>query len=149
MTARTLIMAASLAALATTGCDTIMPGETVHPLVARDWRLAEIQRPSQPVTRLPTTLQARHTMRFASDGTVQMKLDCNQGNSTWQAPRPLDGRASLTIGEIASTRALCPTPSYGEEMAANLPLSSAYALSPDGKRLEIMARTGTYVFVAY
>ena len=85
-------------------------------------------------------------MRFGTSGDLTLQLDCNRGNSTWEAARPMSGPTSLSIGEIASTRALCPSPSYGEEMAAVLPLASSYTVSRDGRVLEVMTRTGVFVF---
>ena len=142
---RRIVLATALAAVALSGCETLYP-DNRHPLTDKQWQLTEIQRPSQPVVTIPRNLSGAHTMMLNSDGSASYQLDCNRGNGTWQGERPINGNGSLMLGEIASTRALCPAPSYGEEMAGALPLASSYYVSPDGRRLEVRARIGTYVF---
>ncbi|WP_343343747.1 META domain-containing protein [Sphingomicrobium sp. XHP0239] len=132
------------------GCATI--GEMADPLVSQAWALEGIERPGQEPQYIDPSLGARHTLDFQSDGRLAIQLDCNRGNSDWSrydegyAP-PGEGSA-LRIGEIASTRALCPRPSFGEEMAAALPLASGYQIVDGGRTLLLRTRTATYRFTA-
>lgn len=88
-----------------------------------------------------TQEQAReHTLQFEPDNVLALQLGCNRGTSDWNASNPIEGKGTLHIGLVASTRALCPEPSFGEELAADLPEASAYILSDDRERLSIITR---------
>lgn len=97
-------------------------------------------------TQLTPELASRHKLTFASDGRLQLQLDCNRGNSTWSASVASNGTGTLKIGDIASTRALCPEPTYGEEMASKLPTARSYTLSADKDSLGIQVGDTFFVF---
>jgi heat shock protein HslJ len=56
-----------------------------------------------------------------------MQLDCNRGRATYTAA-PSGGGGTLSIGPVASTRALCPQPDIGQTLAARLPDVASYTL---------------------
>ncbi|MCM8557615.1 META domain-containing protein [Sphingomicrobium sediminis] len=121
------------------------------PLTANQWHLVAIERPSQPTVNLSGRAQDSHWIRFRQGGDFNASLDCNTGNGDWY--RPGSGASGareglLEIGEIASTRALCPSPSYGEEMAAALPLATAYEIYDNDRTLVVRTRTASYRFTA-
>ena len=147
MNARLLPVAA--AGLVLAACAAAPPAD---PLVSSRWYLTSIERPSQQPITLSGRSSDEHWLSFSPDGSLIASLDCNRGNGRWQrmgaAGMGGDRMGGLEIGEIASTRALCPTPSYGEEMAASLPLATAYELVDDGRELVIRTRTATYRLIA-
>ena len=138
-----------LALLTLAGCDTI--AEPRDPLTGQRWHLVEIERPSQRPVLLRDSESDEHWVRFESGGRFVAGLDCNDGNGSWYRPGSGSYGASqglIEIGDIASTRARCPTPSYGEEMAASLPLASAYEIYDGGRTLLIRTRIASYRFDA-
>ena len=139
------VLGVSLAALSLTACETIDFGPKPHPLTGKTWRLTDVETEGGS-TRLQRAQQERHTLRFNADGTLLLKLDCNQGNATWNASDPVTYNGTMSISQIAATRALCPPPTWGEDLALDLPSSTAYTLTPDGKGLVIRARRVTYAF---
>lgn len=125
-------------------CETT-PDVPPHPLDGTSWRLIDVET-SGTSTRLSPQLQARHTLTFMRGGKLQMQLDCNRGNADWSASMPETYNGTLVISQVASTRALCPEPSFGEDLAADLPSAMAYTLTPDGKGLVIRARRVAFAF---
>lgn len=138
MNARILIaggMLTMLAACATTSGP--------HPLEGTEWRLVAIDTTGSTTT-LDPALQVRHSLSFAAEGQAFMQLDCNRGRASWTAGQPRNGAGALDIGPIASTRALCPEPSFGEAMASGLAEARSYMLTAD--RRELVIETGTRRF---
>lgn len=138
---------ASGAALAMSGCESLGYEDTSHPLTRTTWQLDEVISEGG-TTRLTRSEMERHTLNFYEDGSVQMQLDCNRGNATWNAPEPVRGGGTMNISQIASTRALCPPPSYGEDLALDLPTTTSYEVSDNNRRLRITARRVSFMFTA-
>lgn len=141
---------ASAGALALSACATVSaPAPERAPAFAgQTWQLLQINRGGGNKINLSLQQQARHTITFNADKTVSMSLDCNRGNGRWSSYSTSYGNGELTISQIASTRALCPPPSYGEEMAADLPTATGYTLLPDGKSMTIITGRSVYALVA-
>ena len=135
---------AGLAALMLAGCESL-PGNVYHPLNGTTWRLVDVET-SGTSTRLNPELQARHTLTFERSGRLNMQLDCNRGSADWEASLPQTYNGSISISQVASTRAFCPDPTFGEALAADLPSSSAYTLTPDGRGLVIRTARIVYAF---
>lgn len=142
---RLSICLASVAATAITACSAF-PGFESHPLNGTTWQLVDVETAGTS-TRLNAPLPSRHTLTFLSNRELQMQLDCNRGNATWSASPSNNGDGRLTISEIAATRALCPDPSFGEQLAANLPSASRYFLAADGMQLTIRTDSTMYRFI--
>ncbi|WP_226700271.1 META domain-containing protein [Qipengyuania gaetbuli] len=132
------------AGLALAGCESL-PGNVYHPLNGTTWRLVDVET-SGTSTRLNPELQARHTLTFERGGRVNMQLDCNRGSASWEATLPQTYNGSISISQVAATRAFCPDPTFGEALAADLPSSSAYTLTPDGRGLVIRTARIVYAF---
>lgn len=132
------------ASLALVGCESIY--NPPHPLDGTSWRLADIET-SGTSTQLTPELSSRHTLSFDAGGRVQMQLDCNRGNADWSASMPSGGSGTLSVGPVASTRALCPAPTFGEELAARLPDATGFGLANDRSVLTIRTPEAEYVFV--
>lgn len=116
-----------------------------HPLEGTSWRLVDVET-SGTSTQLTPELASRHKLTFAPNRRLQLQLDCNRGNSNWTASVPRNGVGTINIGDIASTRALCPKPTFGEEMAAELPSARNYTLSAEKTVLGIQVGETLYAF---
>lgn len=143
------IAAVSLALLAPLAACADLPGlgPQVHPLVQREWRLTDVETEGG-ITRLTPAQSERHRLVFAADGRVTMQLDCNQGNATWNASLPDRGTGTLSFGPVAATRALCPPPSWGEDLALDLPSTTSYSIARDGRTMRVTARRVSFGFAA-
>lgn len=129
-------------------CETLLH-HGPHPLTRTTWRLTDIDT-SGSSTRLTPALQERHTITFEDGGRALLELDCNRGNASWSADSPLgSGTGAITIGPVASTRMLCPEPSFGGTMGAGLESAQRYTLLLDGRRLIIEADEVAYTFSAF
>lgn len=141
MLAKTMLAASTLMLLA--ACVT---APDPHPLEGSEWQLAEIHT-SGSTTTLTPPLQARHTLTFGPDGALALQLDCNRGRATWSAGKPKNGAGALSIGPVASTRMLCPEPSFGTQLAG-LSEARSYILTTDRRELVIETGSLRYTFTA-
>lgn len=128
-----------------TGCASSTFGE--HPLTRHEWSLYSISTASGSI-ELTGAQRDSHTLRFGADGDLTLRLDCNNGVSSWTASRPSSGNGTLTISEIGSTRALCAPQGYGETLASALPSASQYTLLPDGRSMTIVTEEAVFAFVS-
>ena len=133
-------------ALLTAGCQTYSGSESAaHPLTGATWQLVSIDAGGK-TTSLTLEQQLRHTLSFGADGTLLLQLDCNRGRAEWSAGLPENSIGFLTVNRIASTRALCPQPTFGEDLAAGLPVANNYVLLPGGAGLKISTRHVMFTF---
>ncbi|MBX7496711.1 META domain-containing protein [Qipengyuania sp. 6B39] len=140
----TAALALALGATALAGCESILDQDR-GPLSGTSWKLATMVTMGNRTTLAPAASD-RHRITFNRDGSLQLQLDCNNGRSSWsqQETGPMEG--TLTIGDIASTRAFCPPPSFGQDMANDLPTARSYRIVPATDRLRIETRRTEYVF---
>lgn len=144
MTKIAVVAATCAITLGLAGCATtpeLSPDERA--LIANTWYLASIIDEQEEI-RLRPQLGDRHTVAFQRDGSITMQLDCNRGNADWDADPRGGGMGDLSIGRVASTRALCSPPSYGERLAAELPQVDSYELGVEGRTLVL--RTAETIF---
>lgn len=130
------------------GCATtpdLSPDERA--IIANTWYLESIIDAQEEI-RLRPQLGDRHTVTFQRNGTVTMQLDCNRGTADWSADPRGGGTGDLSIGRVASTRALCPPPTYGERMAAELSRVDSYELGVEGRTLVIRSSDTIFGFEA-
>ena len=139
-----MVPVATAACLALAGCAGF--GSGPHPLDDTSWRMIGVET-SGTSTQLTDELSQRHRLTFVEDGRLQMQLDCNRGNADWSAASPRSGRGALSIGQVASTRAFCQRPTFGEELARELPGANTFTLSADGSELSIRTENADYLFV--
>ena len=114
-TSRGLALIALVATVVVAGCQS---GDS---LAGPTWQwtaLEETNTAGQPVTPDPAT----YTIEFLTDGTVNVKADCNSLSGTYTVGIPLD----LTINLAATTMASCGDPSL------------------DGMYLEFLSRISSY-----
>ena len=143
------IAAVTLASsLTLAGCATIpdlSPDERA--LAANTWYLASVTDANEEI-RLRPQMGDRHNITFQRDRSMVIQLDCNRGTADWSASSGGGGTGRLNIGRVASTRALCPPPTYGERMAAELPQAYRYELGVEGRTLMIRTDDTIYGFEA-
>jgi len=115
-------------------------------LAGTEWKLVELQSMSDEIGNARPDDPSRYTMSFAANGTVSLRLNCNEGHGTWSATPSSDGRGRLEFGPIATTRMLCPPPSLDERIAAELAFVRSY--TREGRRLYLglMADGGIQVW---
>ena len=135
---------AAAALLTLSGCTTIPDS---HPLSGTEWQLAAIDT-SGSTTTLTPALQQRHTIRFMDGGELAVQLDCNRGRSTWVADQTATGAGAMTIGPVASTKMLCPQPSFGEQLASGLMETERYLTTLDGRQLVLETPGLRFTFTA-
>lgn len=120
-------------------------------LTRTEWQLVQVTRADGRRVSLTRAQQARHTLRFQRGNALQLGLDCNSGTSTWAAlpdGGPGGQSGTLTIGQVASTRMMCPPPSFGQDMALDLPAAQQYTISGNGRTLRITTRHVGFEFRA-
>lgn len=111
------------------------------------WRLVEFQSMDDAIgTRRPDD-RTRYTLQLHGDGTVAMQLDCNRATGRWTSQPSADGASGrLAFGPLAVTRALCPPPSLGEGLSAQMPYVRGYLLKDGRLNLSLMADGGILVW---
>jgi hypothetical protein len=121
------------------------PGDTAG-LAGTSWRLVERQSMDDAQGTTKPDDPAKYTLGFGADGQVAVQLDCNRGTGAWHAQPSGDGSGSIEIGPLATTRALCPEPSLGERIAADLGYVRGYLIRDGRLHLSLMADGGILVF---
>ena len=94
---------------------------------------------------MPAADQLRYTISFANDGTAAIKADCNQVTATYTTTPG----GSITIVPGASTMAMCPEDSMGQQFVEALSIVTSYSVNgdqltlrqPDDSRLELTGRS--------
>lgn len=118
----------------------------VTSLAGTSWRLVEFQSSDDAIGTLRPTDPDRYTLELAEGGALAMRLDCNRGSGSWGAtPSGPDGGA-LSLGPLAVTRAFCPPPSLGDQIARHAEYVRSYLLRDGRLYLSLMADGGIYVW---
>ena len=107
-------------------------------LVGPTWYLSSVEQGGATET-LSGEESLRHSAIFSADGSVSMTLDCNRGQASWSAKAY---KRDLTISQIAATKALCPEPSWDDDMTAFLAGTSSYGFA-DGDRTLVLSKEDT------
>ncbi len=132
---------------ADSGATAAAAGAIEDPLADTEWRLVEIQSMDDAAGTARPDDRSKYTMRLNRDGTVVMRLNCNNANGTWKA-QPASDRisGSLELGLLATTRALCPPPSLDERISSQAQYVRGYLLKDGRLNLSLMADGGIYVW---
>lgn len=117
------------------------------PLAGTRWQLVAIQSMDDAQGTMRPPDPARYTLEFGADGQVAVRLDCNRGSATWQAPVAGQGRpdrvaGSLLLGPLATTRATCPPDSLAPRLARSWPYVRSYLIEAGHLHLSLMADGG-------
>lgn len=150
-----------LLGLALSGCATgagpiqAQPPATVAPasvaplasLAETQWRLLAFQSMDDAIGTRRTDDPSHYTMRLNGDGTVVLRLDCNDATGTWSAEAsadPANGR--FEFGPLTVTGAPCPPPSLDAQVAAQARYIRSYLLQDGRLYLSLMADAGIYIW---
>lgn len=135
-----LLLAAGLIALPAAGCASASASD---PLTGTTWQLTSIESMA-PAEQAGTDIgdPAKYTVSFGEDGHAAFQVDCNRGNSTWQAEPAAADSGSLTFGPIATTRMFCPQPSADAQVTAALSRVRSYLISDGQLHLSLEADSG-------
>jgi len=122
------------------------PGRTdtlPEALVGTEWRLIEFRSSDDGIGTQRPADASRYTMSLQGDGTVSMRLDCNQASGTWTAT-VIGG--SFGFGPLRMTRVACQQPSLDGQIARHAEFVSSFLLRAGILFLNLMADGGTYVW---
>jgi heat shock protein HslJ len=112
-------------------------------LAGTEWRLVEFRSSDDGIGVQRPADASRYTMSLAGDGTVSMRLDCNQASGTWTAT-VIGG--SFGFGPLRMTRVACQQPSLDVQIARHAEFVSSFLLRDGFLFLNLMADGGTYVW---
>ena len=112
------------ALLLTAGCVNAPDGESTQgsPAFIGSWLLVEVQSMDDRVY-LPGK-DAEFTLRLNSDGSLEVRADCNRGKGSWKSESP----SSLVFSPLATTRAMCPPGSLHDRYLADLSYVRSYVI---------------------
>ena len=131
----TAVLAVAIA-VSSLGCDDSVTGP-IGDVKGATWRLESLQRTgSAPVSPPPGPF----TLRFAEDGRLEVRADCNGCGSTFE----LAG-SSLSVGVLACTRAFCPSAPFDTEYVTLV--DEATTVERDGEALILRGPSGVLRFV--
>jgi len=121
-----------------------------NPLADTKWQLVEFQSMDDTQGKTSPSDPSKYTMRLNEDGTVNMRINCNNANGKWTAEpgaNPFSGR--FEFGPLATTKALCPPPTMDEQISAQSQYIRSYLLKDGRLNLTLMADGGIYVWEPY
>lgn len=127
--------------------DAAPEGASESPLADTEWRLVEFQSMDDAQGTTRPDDPSRYTMKLNGDGSVNMRLDCNTANGTWSSKPGTDpSSGTFEFGPLASTRAMCPPPSMGEQISSQAQYVRSYLLKDGRLYLSLMADGGIYAW---
>jgi heat shock protein HslJ len=116
-------------------------------LAGTAWRLVEFQSMNDATGTVRPEDSSLYTMRLHGDGTVDMRLNCNQARGSWSAVPSSDGNSGMfEFGPLAMTRAFCPPPSMDTSIAAQAQFIRSYLIKDGRLYLSLMADGGIYAW---
>jgi heat shock protein HslJ len=146
-------LTASFASLGGCTTDKAAPPAATAPsapvaLAGTSWKLVAFQSSDDAQGTTRPDEGRDYTLEFAADGALALQLDCNRGRGSYRLSPSDSGNTggTLTIGPIASTRALCPQPDIGQMLAARLPDVASYTLRDGHLFLALKMDSGIFEF---
>lgn len=116
-------------------------------LTGTTWQLVEIQSMDDSQGTKRPEDPSQYTMRLGADGTAALSLNCNKATGTWTSEPAGDGTSgSFSFGPLAATMALCPPPSYDEQISGQAQYIRSYLLRDGRLYLSLMADGGIWVW---
>lgn len=113
---------------------------SVSQLEDTSWRLVKFQ--GGDGRALVPDDRTKYTIRFAADGGLTVRIDCNRGRGTWKSSGP----NQLQLGQLALTRAMCPPGSLHDQIVKHWELIRSYVLKDGRLYLSLLADGGIYEF---
>ena len=144
-----VLISGILASMLASACATVVPPGAPPPsapmLTDTEWRLVAFQSPEDSIGTIRPKQDEVYTIHFQPNGEVSAQLFCNRGHGSWSSPDPHAARASLTIGQMAVTRAMClPTPL--ERLERDLNRVSSFAIADGRLHLNLQMDSGDYIW---
>ena len=118
----------------------------VPALAGTSWRLASFQANNDGGQALRPGTPDGFTLSFGQDGRLAVKLDCNRGTGPWQAVATDATGGTLSLGPVATTRAMCPPDAVGSRLAQDLPALRTWRLQDNRLHTGLPADAGVYVW---
>lgn len=115
-------------------------------LAGTSWRLASFQTNDDGSQALRPGTQDGFTLSFGQDGRLAVKLDCNRGSGPWQAVATDAKGGTLSLGPVATTRAMCTPDAVGSRLAQDLPALRTWRLQDNRLHSGLPADAGVYVW---
>ena len=84
---------------------------------------------------------SRYTIAFNTDGTLNMRVDCNRGGGTYST-----NENSIAIEVTHTTRAMCPPDSLDQTFIKNVNAARVYFFREGNLYLDLKYDTGTMKF---
>jgi para-nitrobenzyl esterase len=109
-------------------------------LVGTSWRLVQFEGGDGRI--LTPDDRSRFTVRFDTDGSVSVRLDCNRGRGAWKSTGP----AQLDLMPLALTRAMCPQMTLHDQIAKQWTFVRSYLIRDNHLFLSLMADGGIFEF---
>jgi len=109
-------------------------------LAGTSWHLVKFEG-SDDTTLTPDDTM-RYAIAFGSDGTVSVRIDCNQGRGTWKSAGP----NQLEFGPLALTRAMCPPAPLTDRLTRDWQYVRSYILKDGHLFISLMVDGGIYEF---
>jgi para-nitrobenzyl esterase len=109
-------------------------------LSGTSWQLVKFQG-SDGLTLKPDD-GSKYTLAFHGDGSLNARIDCNRGRSTWKSSEP--GR--LELGLLALTRAMCPPGSLHDRLVGDWDRLRSFMIRDGHLFISPAANGGTYEF---
>ena len=114
-------------------------------LAGTSWQLVKIQSMDDAIGEVRPDDPSLYTMELNSDGTVNMRLNCNRATGTWSIESGRNGESGrFEFGPLAVTRALCASPSLDEKIAAQAEFVRSYELRDGKLYLSLLADAAIY-----
>jgi heat shock protein HslJ len=93
-------------------------------------------------TNLSVAEPARYTIRFTSQGRIEVRADCNRGVGSYA----VQAQQGLNLGPLALTRAMCLAGSQGDQFIQMLTSARTYSLQDGHLRLSLPENAGEMRF---
>jgi para-nitrobenzyl esterase len=109
-------------------------------LEGSSWRLVQIVYSDG--TLRAAIERSRYTIGFGTGGVLNVRFDCNRGRGSWKSSAP----GSLEFGDLALTRAQCPTGSLYDDLVRQWPHVRSWLIKDGRLFLALVADGGTLEF---
>lgn len=111
-------------------------------LAGSTWRLLRLTTPDGKAI-LPEAREL-YTVEFAPDGKLSVAGGCNRGSGTWKVTPP----NGLSIGRLATTRAMCPPESMSARYLGDFERMQSYQMVGGNLFIKLAGDSGVYQFAA-
>ena len=105
------------------------------------WQLARLRTGDGKV--ITPEVQALYSVEFDADGKLSVAGGCNRGSGTWKVTPP----SGLSIGPLATTRAMCPPESMSARFLGDFSRMESYQIVGGRLFIKLAADGGVYEFV--